>query len=197
MGTSTTIIDQNNKTTKHEFDKEGHIKKITHPGNNIETFTYLLENGENKYGEQLGHTEVNGASTTYTRDNRGNITKETHGDGSYKQYFYNGKNSLTKVIDETGVVTDYAYDQDGITLLSITKPLGEVTTFEYVNGSIKGLIGAETNGTNIRTEYTYDQYGNMIEEETGNNAKQYSYNAIGWLTEEIDANRKRYKLYTQ
>lgn len=93
-------------------------------------------------------------------DAKGNVTSITvTGEGSLTTTMtYDEMNNLTSVTDPKGNTTTYSYDAKG-NLTGVSAPEG-VTASISVNS--KGLPTETTNAMNVKTQYDYNEFGNLI-----------------------------------
>jgi len=80
------ILEPDGTVSTRTTDAKGNSSKV-----------YTNENGNQVKTANLGNGSVTPISTAYEHDLRGNITRETSANGSYKKYEYDGKNRLIKV----------------------------------------------------------------------------------------------------
>ena len=89
------------------------------------------------------------SETTYTYDRRGNITGMCVDGNTSKRFVYGAANRLDKVIDSSGLVSEYIYDAAG---QRVKELIGNVET-EYIVDHSKeysNLVQRERNGMNQR-----------------------------------------------
>ena len=89
------------------------------------------------------------SETTYTYDRRGNITSMCVDGNTSKRFVYGAANRLDKVIDSSGLVSEYMYDAAG---QRVKKLIGNVET-EYIVDHSKehsNLVQRKRNGMNQR-----------------------------------------------
>jgi YD repeat-containing protein len=201
----TTITDTTGRQLIKWYDTRLYTIKSKDPeGMTTQVEYYVDKNGVNVYGEEKSIIDRNGNKTSYERDDRGNITKITNPDGSFREYTYNNKNNLTMETDEEGNRTYYIYDDDGINLIKKAQPINgtdeysrntdptrfAVTSYMYytieeaqrMGCSVKGLLKSEIDPEGAITTYTYDKNGNVksvINADGGITINEY--NIIGWL----------------
>jgi YD repeat-containing protein len=78
-----------------------------------------------------------GRTTTLTRDSAGYVTQETLPDGSTRQYTYQSAfHALTRVQDERGAVTSYAYYTSSPHLYTVENPLNQRTTLTWTSSGL-------------------------------------------------------------
>ena len=88
------------------------------------TTIYNLDiNGDNKYGEAQSVIDRNGNTTEYERDANGNIIKIYNPDSSFKEFYYDNKNSRVWEKDGNGKYIFYIYETSGMRLVKKAQPL--------------------------------------------------------------------------
>jgi RHS repeat-associated protein len=115
-----------------------------------------------------------GNSTWYEYNQRGQVTKVTHQDGSYAPSGYNGDGTLAWSADELGHTTSYTYDEYK-RLLTVSNALNETTT-NYYGLDWTNLLLQTTN----TPKYTLSPMGkNVVYEYDANRRKTYQGVALG------------------
>ena len=155
-------------------------------------------------------TKANGAITTNTYDNKGNlITSRDQSIGAFTTFTYDFKyNQVTSITDPNGNTTTINYDATGNPveivdaqsnttaqtfntqgqLTGVTDALGNTTTFTYDgNGNPETTTDPLGNVTTLIT----DSAGNVITTTDANgNVTQFVYDTLNRLTQLTDANGK-------
>ena len=203
----TTITDSWGRQKVQWYDSTFNVTKNQDAEGGITSTEYNMTNGMNRYNEQRAVTDRNGRNTYYERDDRGNVTKQSNPDGSYKLYTYDEFNNIIKERDENGNYTYSVYDESGVKLLKQVKPLDgvseysetanqedfAVTAYEYYGDeyAVKGLIKSKIEPEGRITEFTYYDNG-MLKTSTVKDSKdktsattEYHYNAKGLTDYEI------------
>ncbi|WP_206609125.1 RHS repeat protein, partial [Cysteiniphilum litorale] len=126
----------------------------------------------------LTASTVNGVTTTYSYDAKGNMASETDASGNKTQYLNYVNGQPQTVIDPNGNSTTYTYDYRGLVLtktdakgnvtkysydamdrlISVTPPIGNPVTYSYTNN---GLTVTKTQGQAVTTT-NYDGFGRVI-----------------------------------
>lgn len=133
--------------------------------------------------------DLRGNVTTTEFNNWGEIVKVTYADGTSEKTKWNNKWSLpASYTDQKGIVTEYEYDNKGnlITLIEAKGTADERTT-RYTYDEY-GQIKTETTGESIAnnttlatTEYDYDNFGNItqIKDPEGHITRFSNFDALG------------------
>ncbi len=188
------------------FNDVGIIEKVITPLGDVEQRQFNKINATSMDWKD----DLNGNRTSYTYDLYGNIVTKTDPLGNIWNYSYvTGTDLLKSVIDPSGVVTEYRYDDEGNLIeivkdangelknttsytyddsgnqTSITDPLGRATLFEYDSNS--NLIKMQDSVGNI-TNYKYDDRGNKLSETNSlGYTTTYSYDLMDHLVSMTDA----------
>lgn len=191
------------KTKTLQYYTNGLVFKETDYNNRSVTRQYygngLLFSTKNDLDEELSfqydtkgnlyrRTAPMGEETMTVRDLAGNILRKIDSKGVTTKYTYDAFNRLTSV--ETGItsqrtegdLTVYAYNEAG-SLISITDPQNNVTSFEY--DSMERLKKKTTHLGQV-TILTYDPNGNIKTElDPNQNLKTFVYNDSDELIQKI------------
>ena len=161
------------------------------------------ENGVFEYeydqNKRLVKELYNGSMTNeYEYDSKGNIIKHTSWWGSYPQfgyeYAYDDQGRMIREVVlrgnpdfnilELSYTTDYTYDQDdNMTSSTVTYQNGSTARTDYVYDENGNLIREERGA--VVVEYVYDDKGNILEEKNNSTTVQYTYDQNGHLTQKI------------
>ena len=182
---------KNNKITEYEFDSFNNIsKEYELVGNRINIKSYFYDKNN-----RLLLSEEQNSVTQYQYDNAGNMTKKSYSLGGATNdlyYKYDGYNRLSE-FEGNNIYAEYTYNPDG---LRETKTMnGKRTRFMYDGANVAGELTSDNYYIYYRaTElmgytsfkgdtyyYRQDSHGNVtaILDITGNEIKNYSYNAYG------------------
>ena len=126
---------------EYQYDAFGNRMRKT--SNGIETIYSYNE------ADQLISKREAESETTYTYDRRGNITGMCVDGNTSKRFVYGAANRLDKVIDSSGLVSEYMYDAAG---QRVKELIGNVET-EYIVDHSKehsNLVQRKRNGMNQR-----------------------------------------------
>ena len=110
-------------------------------------------------------------------------------DGTYTRSFkdgtkinFNSQGLQTSVVDRNNNTTAYGYDGSD-RLLTITDPVGLVTTLSYANGSLQRI----TDPAGRQTQFQHDSVGNLTRITNPDSTfVSYAYDAIGRMTRATD-----------
>jgi YD repeat-containing protein len=139
-------------------------------------------NSLDKWGRWLDKTDALGQTTTYTRDDAGNLLQRTYPDGSYDVYTYDPNQNLLSATQGDATQTQttwYTYETSFNQIKTKTDAAGNVTTYIYDYeenaGSVSNLI---------RIEYP------QVEDEAGATVtptETFSYTGSGQIASVTDA----------
>lgn len=172
----TDYIDHDGNRTSYFYDEHHRTVKEIRPDGNV------IQNEYDNSGNLIKVNE-NGNVTRFEYDERGNKTGAAYSDGSREQWTY----------DRFGLVTSYT-DRDGVKQEILRDENGNVTGFKnggktvYLQGvNSKGqVINRTVFGQNtVRTEYEYDDNGNLIRGSSGQSETKYEYDARNRIRKEI------------
>lgn len=115
------------------------------------------------------------ATTAFTRDRLGRVTRSTDAMDAYETYTYNAFGDRVQMRNKLGGVTTYAYDKRGLVIsetlpVSSTRadgtaePTNIVNRFEYdARGNRKTMIEASGFAEQRTTSYAYDDLDRLIQ----------------------------------
>jgi len=152
------------------YHRYGLVTKRVDPNGGETVFRY------NRYNELEWTTDPLGNLTGELHDDIGNVVSITAADGSKVALAYENSalpNLPTSATDAMGGKWTWEYDKQG-NLAKRIDPLGTQTTFEYKDGLLSTIIGAQ----GAQTRLTYDGQGNMqtsISPDGGRNRWLYDY----------------------
>jgi len=197
------------RTTRYEYDALGRQTAIIHPDDTPDDLSdnlrQLVEydaigqviaevdaNGnrvEYSYdvAGQLSSVDVEGFVTTFAYDEAGRRTSETNSLGQTTQYVYDPNGILVETIYPDGTsLSNAGTFGEGV---NITDADGNMTSFET---NAKNELTAVVDALGQRTEYAYDELGNLISQTDANgNVTRYEYNSVGLRTAVILPDGKR------
>jgi RHS repeat-associated protein len=161
------------------YDSYGNVKEQIDPNSNHRYWTY------NSFGQKLNEKDENGNTTVLTYDTVGRLTQRTDPNGNNTWFGYDSLWRLTDVTDGRGsslgdvsYTTHTVYD-NADRVISITDP-NTSESYQHDNVGHKTQI---TNGRNYKTNYYYDENGNLtkVEKDAPNSQKQtiqYTYDNL-------------------
>lgn len=126
---------------------------------------------------------------SYEYDDRGNMTKSTDRLGAVRRMEYEPVfNRLTRMTDELGRVTNYAYDSHG-NMISTTDALGRTTSYIYDG---VGELTSITDPLGHVKQLVYDAQGNITSvKDALNDTTTFEYDGVGRLTALVDPLSRR------
>ncbi len=185
------IVLNDNSTNVRKLHQNDFIKRGSHASYSrypaLQNIPAALNQQNNLYIKTRIRTDAQGDKTRTDYDQWGNITKVIYPDGGTETRSYHRNYRLpTKVIDETGIITEYSYDEKGnLTQIIDAKDLPQQRTVQYQydehgNRSQIKVLG-NTDTQEIIETYSYDSYGNTASyTDAENNLTQYSqYDSLG------------------
>lgn len=178
--TGVTVTDPLGRVTTKRFNANGYVIEQTDALGQKSKFTRDMDNNlVTSMSGPCGCTEG-----LYEYDERGNLTKSTDRLGGVRRMEYEPVfNKQTKLTDELGRVTTFAYDARG-NLTSHTDALGRVTTYAYDSF---GELTSMTDPLGHTRTLEYDAQGNMnAAADALGNRVTFEYDAVGRLTAVAD-----------
>ncbi len=172
------IVDpRGNRSVRSEYDDDGRlVATIDALGNRVE------------FDRDLGNSEVIrdrlGRVTVLEYDERGNVTSETHPDGTVTTRSFDVNGNLLTITDPLGNTTTYTYDA-GNNRTSQTDALGNTETWTYNNFN---RMLAHVDAKGATETFTYDANGNLLTVTDANgNVTTRTYDARGNVRSLTDA----------
>jgi RHS repeat-associated protein len=185
MVSSVTITDSLGRSETRRFNAAGYVIDTTDAlGQSAHTERDMTTNLPLSVTGPCGCTEG-----SYEYDERGNLTKATDRIGGVKRMEYEPIfNRMTKMTDELGRVTNYAYDSHGNMIL-MTDALGRTTSYTYDG---VGELTSVTDPLSHAKQLVYDAQGNITSvKDALNNTTTLEYDAIGRMTAVVDPLARR------
>lgn len=194
-GQRTTMTDATG-TTNYAYDKNGRITMLAAPQGTIR-YTY------DKRGRRVRLVAPT-QTLNYAYDPVGRLTGIKRNGASVVQYVYNALGNVQSATNGNGIVTAYAYDNDGLLTDVVTAkgalPLREIHytldaggrrtgetaenfTASYAFDALDRLIGATLNvaGTPKTYAYTYDAAGNRLTANEAGTLTTFTYDAANQI----------------
>jgi RHS repeat-associated protein len=184
-------IDALGGITLRTFDADNNQLSETNPLGHTTTFTYNDRGDALTQTDPLGNASISTyqtftfgttslaairgeASAPFTR-----MTTVTDAIGNTTTIAYNSFGSLTTTSDSAGNITTLVYDRPSRPPVSMMDALGNVTTFETVNG----LLVREVDPLGHALTYTYDENGNRLTSTSSVTAADGSLRSLATATE--------------
>ena len=163
-----------NEETKYTYDGSGHLQKMeVIGGEDNSTTTYTYDNNGNVIHEQCGDS-----NSYYTYDSNKNVLVSATLKENYEGEIPTAYDSSLTCFD----TIVYTYDSSG-RVLTETNSNGESNSYVYdtVGNVTQESVTTVENGTPTTTvtNYTYDDLGNLLTSQTGNENSSYTYDAAG------------------
>ena len=182
------------------YNSFGRMTELKVGSRTLAKYEYAIGNGN-----LTKQTYGNGASVSFTYDNRDRVTTRTTSDGKTRTYRYNEDSRLSSVTDSDGRTIQYLYDgldrltkctvlQDGKEILSTGQSYnlsGQVTkqywtidgktysqeyTYQTASGSLpEGLLTSMTTGSGETLTFSYDNLGRLTGVSSGKTSQKYQY----------------------
>ncbi len=201
MGRLTSRRDGAGNTTLYTYDLLGRLTTVRQPEGGVTAISY----GRTGLVESI--TDPRGGKTAYTYDKGNNITSVTDPEGNRYEYTYDANENRLSGKDPEGNVTSYSYDamdrlikqtdalggsyvyayDDHDNIISITDPMGNKQRLTY--DAYYGQILFHTDEEGIKTEFTYDNNGNLTSiTRDGTSVASYGYDKNGQVITTVLAN---------
>ncbi|MBC9229227.1 LysM peptidoglycan-binding domain-containing protein [bacterium SPL81] len=157
-------------------------------------------------------TNQPGRITTYTYNEAGRLVYSKQPTGNEQYNFYDKKGRLVGVVDSSGLLIEYVYNKNDLQTKEIryanaVNPIGWLVNNSVTKKRIEDIRPAmntldraieksydsnsqltsikQANGT--LTEYSYDNFGNVIQTKTGDRTNRYFYNKDNQQVGALDA----------
>jgi len=137
--------------------------------------------------------EPNGNRITAAYDGSGRLTQVTHSSGDNFIFTYYTSGRLATLTDHAGRVTFYAYDDLQEHLITVTRPDGQATTYDYITseGFLRNhCLTSITRPGGLAVFYEYDGLGRLTEQYLagGEESVHYAYSSTGktYVTDALD-----------
>lgn len=148
----TVYTDYDGVSTSFWYDERGRTIREEKADGFFTEYAYDSEN------HLLSKTDPFG-TISYAYDSEGNIIQKTYPDGSTEQWKYS-QNRLSSFTDRDGICQSYSYNSDSL-MSDIFRSSHLFFHFDYDSSN---MLLAVTDCSGNRTQYLYDELGNIIEE---------------------------------
>jgi RHS repeat-associated protein len=223
VGNIITITDPAGHSAALSYDGDNHLTLITDPSGNSYFFTY--SNGtlatvnypgggvwRYTYDDKafmLAKTDPLGNTTRYAYDDSHRTISSTDPEGRTRTITYpagSDRVKTTTFTEKDGGVWSYTYNTLAGTLMGMTDPLGDVTSYTYdasgnrlsttapdgtttsSNYDDQGNMTSKTDALGQITSYTYNVFGNVMSiKDPQGNSTGYEYDAAGNMTGMTDS----------
>ena len=206
-GKLSSITDANGRTALFSYDADGKLISITDPKANSYSFSYTggklttvthPDTGQwnysyNSNGLLASKTDPEGNLTSYSYDSNNRLSVATDPNSRTLSYTHAATAPAGKVPDSYPIAVvaakpltytakdgngwSYSYEALTENILSITDPLGNVTSYTY---DTQGNLLTRTEPGIGTTTYTYDSKGNVLTvKDPLNQTTSHSYNSFG------------------
>lgn len=208
VGNLTRLVDSRGNPTRFEYDENDNLVKVidaldgqttyaydeedarisgTDPNGNTTHFAYNLD------GLPVELTEAGGQVTRFEYDDAHNLVQLINAKGNATTFEYDALNRLVVENDPLSHTTGYAYDPLG-RRVAVADANQIVTRYEY--DPLDRLTAVVQNHrpdlpadhqTNVRTEYSYDEVGNLLAINDANQHEtHFEYDLLDRLVTEIN-----------
>ncbi|WP_133166876.1 DUF6531 domain-containing protein, partial [Solimicrobium silvestre] len=163
------------------YDVDGNKVQTIEDPSGIDTLTTA---SFNTFDEQMTSTDADGHTTTYVRNNLGQITEKIDATGAKSFYSYDAQGRVLSTTNADGNTTTYQYD-DATRTGTVTQPSGANTI--TVSNAFGDVVSSTDANGNIITN-TYDQDGHQLSSAgaTGGTTTQ-QYSVLGQLIANTNA----------
>jgi RHS repeat-associated protein len=191
------LQDPLNRILEFVYDEDDNLVQLTAPDNTVSSFTYddrgnlLMQVDPRGYRVQFTYEptfdqltsvrDEKGNPTTYSYDDRGNLTAITYADGSAEAFSYGGQGNLTQWVNRRGEVIDYTYDSNH-QLATYAYANTPQVDFSYDYDAV-GNLTAATDATGT-IDLGYDNSDRLTDvTDTRDRQIEYRYDTVGHLTQ--------------
>ncbi|MDN2716997.1 PAAR-like domain-containing protein [Janthinobacterium sp. SUN120] len=186
------LIDARGGSKHFQYNRQGWLTAYTDCSGHTSEYRYDALGRLEAARDALGHT------TRYAYDALGRLIRLTAPDQTREQYAYDGDGNLLLHVDAADQQTRYRYNGQGLPV-ERTDAIGQTLQYRY-DGALQltelinakgesyrlayhteGWLTSETGFDGKRTEYSYDQAGNLTATECGSKRTQLLRDALGLL----------------
>lgn len=169
LGHLTEETDSLGNKTRWQYDSQSHLMQSIDANGHSVRFEYEMER-LNKL------VDPRGQATRYVYDMLGNLTRVRDAKNSEIQYEYDAAGRILEETDALGDITRYQYDAAG-NLVQKTNGQGQTVRYFYV---LNRLVRKEF-PDGVKLSFSYDDRGNLIQEEGLGYRASYEYDALDRL----------------
>lgn len=170
-----TTTDPEGNVTTYTYDTNGNIATIKNALNQTAAYQY------NPVGWLKQETSVKGYVTQYYYDRNGNIIKKVRNGGETERTIFDYRGRITQNIRPN----QYVSASDTASAYNANNILTNTNTYSVAGAGYRyiyfanGLLQKETDPLNYETNYTYDQYGNVLTKTYPNGYTEvYTYDVL-------------------
>ncbi len=182
-------------TTNYVYDEFNRLIQTTRP-DVIRPNGTLVKFVESCAYDELNHVtlkvDANGYATQYTHNARGKPTSIVHPDGAIETHFYTIYGDLEKSIlpNEAYILYQYDYKNRVILKQNYTSSGDLISQQAWIYNAFQLVQEIDTAG--VRTYYTYDNAGRLINTVKADNEIRYTYDSLGRKNEILEKCSKGY-----
>ncbi len=156
FGNRSSETDAEGRHTTTQYDDRGNqiLQTISGQGTAITTRATF----DPTYAKPLSTVDGNGNQTTYSLDNRGNVTRIHLPTGRDIQMDYAGNGDLSRMVDQYGVVTTYQYDGFG-NPTTINRQGNVITNNTY---DVRSRLLTSNDTVDPSIQNTYDRFDRIV-----------------------------------
>ncbi len=195
-------------TITYVYTSDGKIQSSTDPENKTRSMSYTSSTQttftekdgsawnytyDPVYAVKTAKADPLGNTTTYTYDDKRNLTGITYPDSTYTGYTYDANGNMLTMTDQMGHTTIYTYNSLNL-VATMIDPRGFKTIYGYdTSGNLTSVtFPADAQNQGPTTYYTYYPQGNIHTiTDTRGKPTSFEYDAQNNLTAIVDAYDKR------
>ena len=172
QGLLTSYTDCSGHSSEYSYDKQGRLTAARDAMGHVSSYEY------DGLGRLTGLIAPDKTREHYAYDADGNLVLHVDGAGQQTRYRYNGQGLPVERMDAIGQSLQYRYDS-ALQLTELINAKGESYRLAY---HAEGWLASETGFDGKRTQYSYDQAGNLTATECGSQRTQLLRDALGLLS---------------
>ena len=167
----TSYTDCSGHTSEYRYDTLGRLEATQDALGNVTAYAYDV------LGRLTGLTAPDQSREQYAYDADGNLLLQVDAAGQPTRYRYNGQGVPVERMDALGQTVQYRYDS-ALQLTELINAKGESYRLAY---HAEGWLASETGFDGKRTQYSYDQAGNLTATACGSQRTSLLRDALGLL----------------